>query len=794
MRKLSLVIVFILTLILTLFGEEKEMLKKLIVHFNVPVMNLSNEKGKNNLKDIEVLDKSLSKFLNESKIKNIERTVPTFKKDNIDRANYKNKFFKISDLSSIYNFSFDEDTSKVKKYKKILSELSNVKKVEYVYHYKRTDETLFPNDDEFIFTDNNNNGVYDFGSDTPGKQWGLYDYYASNSTNRADVKMPEAWEYTTGSANTLVGFVEAMSAESFGHASTGIEELKGRNAGSEGFCWGDFSHCIATAGIAVANTNNDHLVSGVDWNAKYFSSAHNDNSDNFASAVQACTNVDCDIINNSWSIKSDDDGAYSTFLAIRNAYLNGSLIVAAMGNNKGGQSRAPACFSDIVFSVAASNKNNQRPDFSNYNHYVDVAAPGGTNSGVTSEDIRVITENDNASWNYGTSFSAPLVSGVAGLMKSMRTDVRAEDIEYILKHTAIDIEDPGFDNYTGYGKINAHEAVKRLSNEYNMERNTAIGGTSIQIDNSYKGFLLYADLYNCVAKKYRIEKHVTFNETYQVTPLVWGNISGTLGVPPSNPNYQVPWCGAKEGTITSTGATIETYVYKCKDIFDGSTFWYPCAPSEVEFSYTVLGKPAQPQPLSILISSIGNDQYKANVSGGSENYTDYKWWYRNDDGIIPKNGSKAPPVGVWLHNSYWDDKNTITFSPSYSLFSLKCRATDSDGTTDTDIYSGGIWKGSQKNQSTIPNTIVLGNNLPNPFNPTTKIKFGLPQQQKIKIDVYSITGQKIKTLVDNTMSAGYHTINWNATDANGAKVSSGVYIYQLRCGNEVFTKKMIFAK
>ncbi|MFW5889734.1 MAG: T9SS type A sorting domain-containing protein, partial [Bacillota bacterium] len=201
------------------------------------------------------------------------------------------------------------------------------------------------------------------------------------------------------------------------------------------------------------------------------------------------------------------------------------------------------------------------------------------------------------------------------------------------------------------------------------------------------------------------------------------------------------------------------------------------------------------QPLGLTISSIGNNQYHANVTGGASNYSDYTWWYRNDDGIIEKDGSKAPPVGVWLHNSYWDDKTTITYLPSYN-WSLKCKVTDSDGSTAIDTYSGlsNKRKDSNNDQSDIPESVVLGENSPNPFNPTTQIKFGLPSQQKVAIDIYSITGQKIKTLVDNTMSAGYHTINWNATNANGAKVSSGVYIFQLRCGNEVFTKKMIFAK
>lgn len=101
---------------------------------------------------------------------------------------------------------------------------------------------------------------------------------------------------------------------------------------------------------------------------------------------------------------------------------------------------------------------------------------------------------------------------------------------------------------------------------------------------------------------------------------------------------------------------------------------------------------------------------------------------------------------------------------------------------------------AKKNEEESQELQYLGYNYPNPFNPATNIRFTLPETKKVKIDIYSITGQKIKTLVNNTMKSGYHKITWDATDENGIKVSSGVYIYQLKYGNEVFTKKMIFAK
>ncbi|MCF7740562.1 MAG: T9SS type A sorting domain-containing protein [Candidatus Marinimicrobia bacterium] len=207
-------------------------------------------------------------------------------------------------------------------------------------------------------------------------------------------------------------------------------------------------------------------------------------------------------------------------------------------------------------------------------------------------------------------------------------------------------------------------------------------------------------------------------------------------------------------------------------------------------------KPPAPQPLLVTITSIGNDQYKANASGGSENYTDYKWWYRNNGDLIPKNGVKAPPIGQWLHNSYWDDMTIITYLPSYN-WSLKCQVTDSDGNTATDIYSGLAKKNTHdytNTNLTIPNEITLCENSPNPFNPTTNIRFGLPKSMNIEIIIYSITGKKVKTIVRKEMSAGYHTVNWDATDIYGKKVSSGIYIYKMKCGNRVYTKKMVFAK
>jgi photosystem II stability/assembly factor-like uncharacterized protein len=93
-----------------------------------------------------------------------------------------------------------------------------------------------------------------------------------------------------------------------------------------------------------------------------------------------------------------------------------------------------------------------------------------------------------------------------------------------------------------------------------------------------------------------------------------------------------------------------------------------------------------------------------------------------------------------------------------------------------------------------PTDFVLEQNYPNPFNPTTTIAFSVPQTQKVTLKVYNLMGEEIKTLVEGNVSAGNHYVNWDATDNSGQKVTSGLYLYTLKIGNQKLTKSMIFLK
>lgn len=94
----------------------------------------------------------------------------------------------------------------------------------------------------------------------------------------------------------------------------------------------------------------------------------------------------------------------------------------------------------------------------------------------------------------------------------------------------------------------------------------------------------------------------------------------------------------------------------------------------------------------------------------------------------------------------------------------------------------------------LPAEFILSQNYPNPFNPATEIKFALPENTHVKIEIFNVLGQKVRTLVDADMDAGYKSIVWNGTDGNGQIVSSGVYLYRMQAGDKMFTKKMLMLK
>ncbi len=94
----------------------------------------------------------------------------------------------------------------------------------------------------------------------------------------------------------------------------------------------------------------------------------------------------------------------------------------------------------------------------------------------------------------------------------------------------------------------------------------------------------------------------------------------------------------------------------------------------------------------------------------------------------------------------------------------------------------------------LPQSFRLEQNYPNPFNPNTTFNFALPKQSQVRIDIFNVLGQKIKTLADTEYPAGRYSVDWNGINDNGSAAASGIYFYRMSADNFQDTKKLMLLK
>jgi hypothetical protein len=112
-----------------------------------------------------------------------------------------------------------------------------------------------------------------------------------------------------------------------------------------------------------------------------------------------------------------------------------------------------------------------------------------------------------------------------------------------------------------------------------------------------------------------------------------------------------------------------------------------------------------------------------------------------------------------------------------------------DGMIDDTLHLKNEATGVGQHGSLIPGEYRLEQNFPNPFNPTTTIRYGLPQKSAVRLTVYNLLGQEVATLVQEEQEAGYHAVSFN-----GSALASGMYIYQIRAEKFVATRKMLLLR
>jgi len=165
-------------------------------------------------------------------------------------------------------------------------------------------------------------------------------------------------------------------------------------------------------------------------------------------------------------------------------------------------------------------------------------------------------------------------------------------------------------------------------------------------------------------------------------------------------------------------------------------------------------------------------------SSSSLRYNDaYRTQYLDMGNMLPADGEQLYPMKVTGIRLRIDDAATTG-----SLFVDRIRV----------IYP--TWTTIGDTNGMLPSDCCLYQNYPNPFNPTTTLQYSLPEQSDIRLNIFDITGRKIKQWSISNQQPGWHEVIWDGNDMNGNTVSTGVYIYSLQAGDFVDTKKMVFMK
>lgn len=220
----------------------------------------------------------------------------------------------------------------------------------------------------------------------------------------------------------------------------------------------DNGHGTHVSGIIAAEANNKRGIAGIVGNldvkiipVKVLDSNGEGDSDVIARGIKYAADEGADIINLSFGASEKSTDIED---AIQYARAKGVFVVAAAGNDDVDCDNSSPAGDNGVFTVSAINRRDVKAPFSDYGNSVQVAAPGVN-------ILSTVPGGKYEAWS-GTSMAAPVVSGVAAMVKAEDPNLTPDQIASILDETAKDIMTKGKDMATGYGLVDAYQAIEKV--------------------------------------------------------------------------------------------------------------------------------------------------------------------------------------------------------------------------------------------------------------------------------------------------------------------------------------------
>jgi subtilisin family serine protease len=608
---------------------------------------------------------------------------------------------------------------------------------------------LTPNDPTFPlqWAHNNTGQAVRFGGGTVG-------------TPDCDTDSPEAWDLQTGSPSLILSIVDtgidAGHPEFAGRVLPGFDFVNNDANPND-----DNGHGTSCSGIALGAGNNGQGIAGVAWGVQVLP-VKVLNSQGSGTFTQVANGVIWAADNGARVLSlSLGGGANSTMQNAVNYAVNtiGCAMFAATGNGNSPSLSYPAAYPNVI-SVGALSPCNERKNpgscdgetwwGSNYGTGIDFLAPG---TRIHTTDIRGAGGYNAGDYTpdfNGTSSATPHAAGIGALVWSQNPSLTNTELLTILQNNCDDIGAVGFDTQTGYGRMNAFRSVQ------------AAGGGAVPV--------------------------TVFEETYEVN-----TVPGTMwNSGDNNPTNGYDFWGHQ---TAASGARVH----------NGSRSAYCAGNSD---------RPGQIYDLNC--NTNLTLRTPLNVAGFSSlSLSFWKWHNLHDSDYLAFeiwNGS------AWVEQQRWTavDMNWTQYTYSLAGYSsLRFRFIffsnpfgRGEGAYIDDIVVSGIptAAGQPPISEGVPTATLVRvvtdedpvakhdvaaaidaaspaapalSIAPNPSRGESALRFALPASAAVTLDLYTVDGRRVSTLVDGRLQAGDHSVRWDGRDASGEPVAAGVYFARL---------------